>query len=163
MKERLRRRWWVIGLVVAVTSVLACGMLWPDDDDRVLIDKLVQQAKEAIEQRAPGQFIECFADNYKDESGLSREDFYQLAARVAREVPKTEVVIHKSDIRLAGEKATGTFDVDVVMYDSARRIPWHMNLEVQFAKKLAWPSVWKRTWVVQSMKGHSLDRSFLEM
>ena len=57
-------------------------------------------------------------------------------------------VIHKSDIRLAPPRATGTFDVDVILQADGQTMPWHMNLEVQFAKARHWPTPWKQTWAV---------------
>jgi len=150
-------------VALALAGAVGWWLLQPRPSDRERLEELVARAEHGFENRSVGEIMSCVAQDYRDDSGLTRAEVLYLARRLALEARKVEVTINSADIQVAGEKAVGRFDAEVVVSEGGEAIPWPMRLEVQFRKeRRGWSGLWRKEWVVKSVSGHGLDKSLVD-
>lgn len=150
---------------ILMVALLGLGIGWalaqPSPDDRQSIEDLVLRAKHAFEQRSPAEVMSCVAPDYRDSSGLTRDDVYRIVQRLTRGSQQIEITITSQDIETRGGSAVGHFRVQTVAREGADVVNWPMNLEVQFLKQRQGAShLWRRSWVVKSVNGHGMEKVF---
>lgn len=133
-------------------------LLQPAGFDREHIEELVARAKRAFESRSVSQIMACTAQDYADDSGLTRADVARAARRLAGQVDKVEIQIASQEITRTPTGAVGRFSVRAKAYAGEEAIRWDMHLTVHFVQRRGgWRNLWRKAWVVKSVSGHGLD------
>jgi hypothetical protein len=151
-------------LLLLGTVAVGWWLLHPRPGDREQLEQLIAKGKLALESRSAVQAMECVAPDYHDGAGLKKGDLARVVQRVTRGSHDIEVTINDYRLDMRSPKATGNFDVRIVLHEGPRSaVPIHWNLEVAFEKqRLGWYNLWNRGWVVTSIDGHGIDKSFEE-
>jgi hypothetical protein len=166
-EEPVRSSWSASTAVLVLFATVALGwwVLHPRPGDREQIEQLVAKAKQGLETDSWVQVAECISPDYEDEGDLKKGDVAKIVQRVMRGTEKIEVTINDQQIDVGSRTAKGYFDVKIMLHEGPRsRVPIHWSLEVDFKKqRLGWYNVWQDGWVVASVRGHGIDKSFEDM
>lgn len=155
MRTRRLRRWLAAALIVLVGAAAAWWFLRPGPSDEELIAQLVVKAERAVESKSTAEIMECIAEDYSDEAGLTRTDIFRLAYRWQRTSGTADVTVQDWELEVDGTRATGRFDVLIYLEQGGHSAPpLRLPLLVEFEKERHWL---RREWRVQSVSGHGLE------
>lgn len=150
-------------MVKSATLVAGAGLvLWwflhPRPTDEELILGLVTKAEHGIETKDRREIMDCVAEDYHDEAGLSRIDILRLAIHWERSSEQVEIVVGEYELDVEGPRATGRFVAELEFEQAGRHEPpLRLPLVVEFEKQRR---RWGRVWLVKSVGGHGLEKGF---
>jgi hypothetical protein len=157
--ERRKRVAQLAVLLIAAT-VAAWWLLHPRPSDEELILDLVAKAEHGLETKDKDEIMECVAEDYRDESGLSRVDIFRLALHWERSSEQVEVAIDEYELHIESPTATGRFLVQLEFQQAGRyEPPLRLPLGVTFERQRRG---WRKVWLVKSVSGHDIERRFEE-
>jgi len=166
-EQPVRSSWSASKAVLLLLGALVAGwwVLHPHPSDREQIEQLVAKAEQGMETDSWVQVMECFSPHYHDKGDLRKGDVTRILQRVMRGTEKIEVTTNDYQLEVGQRKAKGCFDVKIVLHEGPRsEVPIHWNLDVDFEKqRLGWYTIWRDGWVVTSVAGHGVDKSFEHM
>lgn len=102
--------------------------------------------------------MDCVAEDYHDEAGLSRIDILRLAMHWERSSEQVEIVVGEYELDIIAPRAAGRFVAELEFeqaggHDPPLRVP----LVVEFEKQRRG---WRKVWLVKSVSGHGLEKGF---
>jgi hypothetical protein len=166
-EQPVRSSWSASKAVLLLLGTLVAGwwVLHPQPSDREQIEQLVAKAEQGMETDSWVQVMECFSPQYHDKGGLRKGDVTRILQRVMRGTEQIDVTINDYQLEVGRRKAKGYFDVKIVLHEGPRsEVPIRWNLNVDFQKqRLGWYNIWQEGWVVTSVAGHGVDKSFEHM
>lgn len=155
MRVRRLRRWLAAALIALAGAGVAWWFLRPRPSDAELIAELVLKAERAIESKSTSEIMECVAEDYRDDSGLTRADIFRLAYRWQRTSGTVDVTVQDWELDVDSPRATGRFDVLLYFEEGGHAAPpLRLSPVVEFEKERHWLH---REWRVQSVSGHGLE------
>lgn len=139
----------VVALVIA--GVIAWLLFGPRVSDEEQIAQLARKVEHGVETKSAQEILDCVSPGYRDSEGLTRTDIWKLVMQWVRSPDQAEVAIQKYEVKVNGSKATGTFQVQVVVErEHSYQTPLNMTVAVEFEKR--WRR-WHRVWAVNSLLG----------
>jgi hypothetical protein len=158
MRARTRRRWLAACVLVAAAAAVAWWLLRPGPSDEELIARLVVKAETAVESKSTSDIMDCVAEDYRDDAGLTRADIFRLAFRWERTGGTVDVAVEDYELEVNSPRATGRFDVRLFFEEQGQSAPpLRLSLVVEFEKER---HRLHREWRVQSVSGHGLEKNF---
>ncbi len=144
--------------LVAAAGLLLWWFIHPRRTDEQLILDLVAKAEHGIETKSRSEIMDCVAEDYHDEAGLSRIDILRLAMHWERSSEQVEIVVGEYELDIIAPRAAGRFVAELEFeqaggHDPPLRVP----LVVEFEKQRRG---WRKVWLVKSVSGHGLEKGF---
>lgn len=158
MSVRAGKRILKSAALVAAVGLLLWWFIHPRRTDEELILDLVAKAEHGIETKDRREIMDCVAEDYHDEAGLSRIDILRLAIHWERSSEQVEIAVEEYELDVEAPRATGRFVAELEFeqagrYDPPLRLPLVVEFEKQRRR-------WRRVWVVKSVSGHGLEKGF---
>jgi len=153
-----RRRKLIVPGVLALGAV-AVWLLYPRTSDRELIENLLRRGEHGVETKNAREIMGCVASDYKD-SEYTYSELYRSVLQWCRVSAQAQVTIGDSfELDLEKDRASGTFDVLVELYEQGQRTAVPLHLRITFVKH--WEG-WHRVWLVRSVEGYQEEGKMME-
>jgi len=161
MPGRTRRGKLGIALLAALVAVSAWWWLHPRPSNEKLILALVSKAEHGVETKNRQEIMDCVAQDYHDEEGLTRLDIFRLALHWERSSEQVGITVNEYQLDITPPTATGRFEVELAFSQTGESgLPGRLPLVVKFEKQRRG---WRKLWLVKSVGGHGLGRNFEEL